>query len=88
MPFKDFSYLELWRPICSAEGNHLCNFGRGYQEEQFCEIILSLEEMSFIYFLSGALFSGTICAILVEGIMGNNSVNLFRIWASGSGDVV
>ena len=29
--------------------------------------------------------SGTICAILVEGIRRNNSVKLFRIWASGSG---
>ena len=37
------------------------------------------------------LFSGAepFCAILVEGIMRNNSVQLFRIWASGSGgDVV
>ena len=34
-------------------------------------------------------WSGTICAILVEGIMGNNSVKLFCIWTSGSaGDVV
>ena len=33
--------------------------------------------------------SGTICAILVEGIKIKSSVNLFRIWASGSGgDVV
>ena len=33
--------------------------------------------------------NGTICAILVEGIMRNNSVNLFWIWASGSeGDIV
>ena len=24
--FKDISYLELWRPFCSAEQNHLCNF--------------------------------------------------------------
>ena len=31
----------------------------------------------------------TICAILVIGIMRNNSVELFRIWISGSGgDVV
>ena len=41
---------------------------------------------------SGNLFvqrSGTVCAILVEGIKIKNSVNLFRIWASGSGgDVV
>ena len=29
MPFKDISYLELWQPFCSAEQNHLCNFGRG-----------------------------------------------------------
>ena len=47
------------------------------------------------YFISGALeallFSGAepFCAILVEGIMKNNSVQLFGIWASGSGgDVV
>ena len=29
--------------------------------------------------------SGTIFAILVEGIMRNNSVNSFQIWASSSG---
>ena len=29
--------------------------------------------------------SGTICASYVEGIMRNNSVNLFQICASGSG---
>ena len=42
MPFKGISYLELWQPFCSAECNHLCNFGRGYYEEQFCVIILNL----------------------------------------------
>ena len=36
------SYLELWSPFCSAERNHLCNFGKGYQKEQFSEIILNL----------------------------------------------
>ena len=58
MLFKDISYLELWQPFCSGEWNHLCNFGRGHHEEQFCKIILnldqrfrSLEEMSFIRFL-------------------------------------
>ena len=39
--FHFFYYLELWRPFCSAELNHLCNFGRKYPEEQFCEIILN-----------------------------------------------
>ena len=42
MPFKDIPYLELWQPFCSAEQNHLCNFGIGCYEEQFCEIILNL----------------------------------------------
>ena len=42
MPFKGISYLELWQPFCSAEQNHLSNFGREYYEEQFCEIILNL----------------------------------------------
>ena len=49
MPFKDISYLELWRPFCSVGWNHLCDFGRWYQEEHFCEIIFPVvqEEMSF-----------------------------------------
>ena len=40
MPFKGISYLVLWQPFCSAKQNHLCNYGRGHREEQFCEIIL------------------------------------------------
>ena len=49
---KDISYLELWQPFCSAEQNHLCNFGRGCYEEQFCEFgPVGQEEMSFKRFL-------------------------------------
>ena len=33
MPFTYISYLELWQPFCSAEGNHLCNFGKWCYEE-------------------------------------------------------
>ena len=44
MLFKDISYLELWWPFCSVEPNHLCNFGKGHYEEQFCEIILNLDK--------------------------------------------
>ena len=44
MSFEDISYLEPWHPFCSEERNHLCNFGRGCQEEQFCEIILNLDQ--------------------------------------------
>ena len=45
MAFNDLSYLELWWPFCSAERNHLCNFNRGYPEEQVCEIILKFGSM-------------------------------------------
>ena len=44
MLFKDISFLELWQPFCSAEQNHLCNFGRRSYEEQICEIILNLDQ--------------------------------------------
>ena len=44
MSFECISYLELWWPFCSAELNHLCNFGRRHHEEQFCEIILNLNQ--------------------------------------------
>ena len=83
--FKDIPYLELWRPSCSAEHNHLCNFGKEYYEEQFCEIILNLDQWFrrkcllkiFLIWSSGGPFvqlGGTICEIWVEGIKRNNSV--------------
>ena len=77
------------------EQNQLCNFGRVYQEEQFCEIILNLDqEISFKRFLirsSGGPYVrwvGTIYAVLVEGIMGNIHVKVLKTWTSGLGDVV
>ena len=98
MLFKDSSYLELWQPFCSVEGNHLCNFRGGYYQEQFCEIILNLDQTfrgrcNFSDFLSRALAallfrSRTIYAILEEGIMENILVKLFEIWTNGSGDVI
>ena len=56
MPFKGISYLDIWKPFGSAECNYLCNFGRGYYKEQFCEINLNLGKWSRrcclkIYFL-------------------------------------
>ena len=88
MPLEDISYLELWQPLCSAEQNHLCNFGRRHHEEQFCDIILNLDQWFrrcfflkiFLIWSSGGPFvqrSGSICAILVEGIMRNNFEKLF-----------
>ena len=87
--FKDISYLELWWPFCSAEQNHLCNFGRRHHEKQFGEIIMNLDQWFkrrcglkvFLIWSSGGPFvqrSGTICAILVEDIMRNTFVELFR----------
>ena len=76
----------------------MCNHGRRHHEEQFCEIILNLDQWFerchlkiFLIWSFGSPFvqrSKTICAILVEGIMRNKSVKLFRIWDSGSGDVI
>ena len=31
------SYLELLRPFCLVEQNHLCNFERGHYGEHSCE---------------------------------------------------
>ena len=72
------------------EQHHLCNIGRGYYEEQFCKIILYLDQ--WFRRKSGALvallfISWTICAILVEGIKRINSVKLFWIWTSST-DVI
>ena len=70
---------------CSVEGNHLCNFGRGYYEEQFCEINLNSDQwfkrrcglMIFLIWSSYRPFvqlSKSICAILVAGTIRNNSL--------------
>ena len=80
--FKGISYLELWQPLCSVDRKpHLCNFGIRYREEQFCEIILNLDQWFrrkcslkvFLIWSSDSPFvqwSVFICAILVEGIRG------------------
>ena len=83
MPFKGISYLLLWGPFCSTEQNHLCNFGSWYQEEQFCEIILNLDQWFRRCLLKVVLIwssgspslqrSWTICAILERGHHGEHS---------------
>ena len=81
-------YFSGGPPLCSADPNHLCNFGRRYHEKQFCEIILNLDQWFrrncrpnvFLIWISGSPFvqhKVTIFAILLEGIMRNNSVKLF-----------
>ena len=82
MFFKDISYLELRWPFCLTERNHLCNFGRGHYEKRFCELISYLGQWFrrrcllkiILMWSSGSPIvqrSGTICAILLEGIMKN-----------------
>ena len=71
------SNLELWQPFCSAEQNHLCNFGRGCYEEHilwnYFKFGPMVQEMSFKRFLiwsSGSppvRWSRTIHAILKKG---------------------
>ena len=88
MTFKGISYLELWQPLCSVDWNHLCNIRRRHHEEQFCEIILNVNQWFrgkcclkvFLIWSSGSPFvqrSITICEILVGGIQRKNSVKLF-----------
>ena len=67
MSFKDISYLELCLPFCSVEWNHLCNFGRGYQEGQFCEIILNLDQWFRRRCHLKDFLSGTLVALLFSG---------------------
>ena len=89
--FKDISYLELWQPPCSVDIYHLCNIGRRHHEEQFCEIILTSGQWfrrrcclkDFLIWSSGSppvWCNRTIYAILIEGIMGNIHVKLYKIW--------
>ena len=44
MPFKDISYVKLWRPICLAEWDHFYYFCKGHFEKLFCKIILKLDQ--------------------------------------------
>ena len=67
MLFKGISYLELLQPSCSAKQKHLCNFGRGYYEEQFCEIILILGQWFKRCHLKDFL-SGALVALLSRGV--------------------
>ena len=77
----------------------MCNFGRGYYEEHFCEIILNSgkwfrRRYRLKDFLSRALAAllfggGNHLCNLKEGIMVNIHVKLYDIWTSGlGGDVV
>ena len=59
MSFKGISYLELWWPLFGG-AKPFVHFGKGYYEEQFCEIILNLDQWfrrrcHLKDFLSGAL---------------------------------
>ena len=82
MLLKYIPYLELWQPICWLEQNNWCILGRWHHEEHFCEIIFNLDQWVrrrcclkiFLIWSSGgplANWNGTICAILVKGIMRN-----------------
>ena len=44
MLFKGVCYLDIWQPLCSVDQNYWCNLSRRYHEEQFCEIILNLNQ--------------------------------------------
>ena len=69
MSFKDISYLEPWLPFFSVEGNQiLYNYYRGYHEEQFCEIILNLDQWFRRRFCFKDFLSGALAALLFGGV--------------------
>ena len=85
---KDVVKRHFLSRALTADPNLLCNFDRRYHEEQSFEIILNLDQWFrgkcrlkvFLIWISGSPIvqqSITICAILVEDIMRNNSVKLF-----------
>ena len=47
---------------------------------------MSFKGISHLELWQPFCWSVTICAIFIEGIKRNNSVKLFGIWVSGSGD--
>ena len=67
MLFKGISYLDIWQPFCSAECNHMCNYARGYYEEQFCEIILNLGQWFRSRCCLKDFLSGALAALLFGG---------------------
>ena len=87
MLFKDISYVGLWQPLCSAGRNRLCNFVHVIMRNISVKLFSILtsgsgeEEMPLKDISSsGSPFiqwSGTICEILVEGIMRSISVIFF-----------
>ena len=63
MPFKEMSYLELWRLFCSAERKHVCNiFVEGIKRNNSVKLFWFRRRCLLKEFLSGALaaipFSG------------------------------
>ena len=80
MSLKDISYVELWKPFCSAERTICAIIVREHYQEQFCEIILYLDQWfrcrlkTFNLELCRPFICPreTICAILVEAIMRTN----------------
>ena len=66
MSFEDISHLQLWQLFCSAERDHLSNFGRGHNEEHIRGIVLNWDRWFrrrcrlkiFLIYSSGAILFG------------------------------
>ena len=91
MSFKVISYLELLLPLVSMDWNPLCSIGRRHHEEQYCKIILNLDQWFkrkcrlkvFLIWSSGSPFvqqSITICAIFGRGYSGEQFCEIITQW--------
>ena len=73
----EFPILINWtspfQPFRSVEQSHLCNFGRGCYEEQFCKIILNL----------GQWFRRCCLKDCLSGALAYDVKQQNKIWSSG-----
>ena len=87
---QEMSFFKIYFILSSGDhfvqqSRSLCNFGRGHYTEHFCEIILKIDQWFrsryhlkiFLILSSFGQWSGTIRAILVEGILRNIFMKLF-----------
>ena len=74
----EFPILINWtspfEPFRSVEQNHLCYFGRGCYEEQFCQIILNL----------GRWFRRSCLKDCLSGALAWDEKQQNKIWSSGA----
>ena len=66
MTCKDIYNLELCQPLFFSSAEPFLQFCRGYEEEQFCEIILNLDQ----WFRRRCHLNDSVCEVLAALMFG------------------